>query len=254
MLKAVIFDMDDTLLDWSNRNIDWVEHHTRHTRYVLEYVQTAVAPLDASPEVVCQAMLNITREAWQAARESLLAPHIGNILIATFQQFGLTVEELDADALIDAYRWELHAGVEPFADVPGALSTLCDHNIKIGLVTNAFSPMRVRVQELAAFELDQYFEADAMFSAADVGYLKPHPRIFEVALAALDVQPYEAVFVGDSREADILGAKNAGMRAVLRTRPDSTDVLNSKIKPDGQLHSLYELFVMLDDWYPGWRT
>jgi HAD superfamily hydrolase (TIGR01509 family) len=253
MLKAILFDMDDTLLDWSKQNVGWAEYHARHTRHVLSYVQEHITPLDVSTEAVCNVMLTLTRDAWEVARESLRAPHIGDILVATFQEFGVATDTLDPDALIDAYRWELLTGVEPFSDVAPALERLRRHEIKIGLVTNAFQPMRIRLQELSAFGLDTYFEANAMFSAADVGYLKPHPRIFEVALEALGVQPQEAVFVGDSREADILGAKNVNMRAVLRTRPDSTASLNNKITPDGQLHSLDELFDMLDNWFPGWQ-
>lgn len=255
MLKAVIFDMDDTLLDWSNQDIDWAAFHAQHTSYVLDYVQSTVPNVIDSVDVddVCSVMLNLTRAAWKTARETLRAPHIGAILMDTFQEFGVPADALRLDDLVNAYQWKPQAGVRPFADVPAALQLLRDNNIKIGLITNAFQPMHTRIQELAAFDLDGYFEPDAMFSAADVGFLKPHPKIFAIALEALDVAPDEAVFVGDSREADILGAKNAGMRGVLRIRLDSTAVLRNQITPDGEIYSLEDLFPMLDQWYPGWR-
>ena len=62
----------------------------------------------------------------------------------------------------------------------------------------------------------QYF--DAIISGADVGLAKPHPGIFQSALAAIQVDPHEALFVGDSLKTDIVGAKAAGMRAVLIER------------------------------------
>jgi HAD superfamily hydrolase (TIGR01549 family) len=54
-----------------------------------------------------------------------------------------------------------------------------------------------------------------MIDSASVGYSKPDPRIFQAALARLDAPPSEAVFVGDSLERDMAGARGVGMRHVL---------------------------------------
>jgi putative hydrolase of the HAD superfamily len=53
-------------------------------------------------------------------------------------------------------------------------------------------------------------------TAADVGYRKPHPLLFESALERLGVAPHQAVFVGDSYEDDIVPAAQLGMTAVLK--------------------------------------
>lgn len=253
MLKAIIFDMDDTLLDWSGEDIEWTEFHRVHTRYVLDYVEKHVGPVNGDHESILTTMLDLTRDAWRDARDTLRAPHIGHILVDTFLEFGVSADALDVDAMVDAYQWQPLPGVRPFDDVYDSLSLLREQGLKLGLVTNAFQPMRSRIKELDAFNLVQFFERDAMISAADVGYLKPHARIFEDILTRLDVAANQSVFVGDSREADILGAKNAGMKGVLRTRPDSTAILGNKIKPDGQIMTLYDLPPLLDDWFPGWR-
>ena len=64
------------------------------------------------------------------------------------------------------------------------------------------------------------------------GRIKPHPSIFETALTALEVDPSEAVMVGDSYEDDIEGARAVGIRAILVDRdglhpgePDRIDTL-----------------------------
>jgi FMN phosphatase YigB (HAD superfamily) len=61
--------------------------------------------------------------------------------------------------------------------------------------------------------LAQYF--DVLIDSKLVGFEKPDPRIFQPALAGLGVAPEEALYVGDLYEVDVIGARRAGMAAVL---------------------------------------
>jgi HAD superfamily hydrolase (TIGR01549 family) len=65
---------------------------------------------------------------------------------------------------------------------------------------------------LARFGLTRYFHAVVV--SADIGVLKPAKEIFAAACSRLVADPTECLHVGDSREADILGATAAGMTAV----------------------------------------
>jgi putative hydrolase of the HAD superfamily len=56
---------------------------------------------------------------------------------------------------------------------------------------------------------------DVILDSAGVGVEKPDPRIFEIALERAGVAPPEAVFVGDLYSIDVLGARAAGMSAIL---------------------------------------
>jgi len=77
-----------------------------------------------------------------------------------------------------------------------------------------------------------------------VGIRKPHPRIFQLALDRLGCIAQEAVMVGDTLGADILGAHNAGMPGIWITRradtPDNRDHLDT-IRPDLTVDSLAAL-------------
>ena len=55
-------------------------------------------------------------------------------------------------------------------------------------------------------------------SSAEHGFMKPHPSIFESALARASVEPGDAIMVGDSLKADIEGALAAGLRGILLRR------------------------------------
>ncbi len=61
-------------------------------------------------------------------------------------------------------------------------------------------------------DLSSYFSA-TLFSE-EIGYRKPHPRIFQLALQLAETSPYECIMVGDELEDDMLGAKNLGIKTV----------------------------------------
>jgi putative hydrolase of the HAD superfamily len=91
-----------------------------------------------------------------------------------------------------------------------SLARLRAANLKLGIVSNSDG----RVEEaLEAAGLRQYF--DAVIDSALIGVEKPDPRIFQAALAALDVQPDEALYVGDLYQVDVVGARAAGIEAIL---------------------------------------
>jgi len=100
-----------------------------------------------------------------------------------------------------------------YDDVEPALRTLAEAGLKIGLISNTQRPLD---EFTAHFALDRIFSA--AISSAELGFLKPHPAIFEAALAAVGEPAGAAVMVGDSVRADIEGARQAGMRAVLVRR------------------------------------
>lgn len=252
MLKAILFDLDDTLIDWSGFDEDWVRLERPRLRRAFDYI-CATHALDDF-DAFCVRFREYAAEAWMSARENLVAPHVGRILTATAQHFGAPVE-LDAKALLDAYAldWGALPGVTLFPDVLPLIELLKAHSIKIAIVTNAFQPMVMRDRELHDYELLDHF-TDCRISAADAGVLKPHPDIFRTALDCVGAAPNEAVFIGDNIEADIAGAQAAGMRGVLREIEGRPSAISGLIVPDGVIQSLDELPQLLDKWFEGWRA
>ncbi len=266
-LQAVLFDLDDTLIDWSGVRHSWRDIETPGLRRVCDYVGgSADASLDFSAFLHCY--LTRTRQAWSDSRSTQVAPHMPQILLDVLAEQGIARDQLDKDAIIAVYGWDAVAGTVVFPDVPPALEALRAQGIKLGIVTNASQPMAMRDAELRSHGLLQYFP-DCRFAAADVGYLKPNRRIFEAALARLGSSPEQTVFVGDSPTADIEGALAVGMRAVQRLtgrgnfdaaagrsstrwaagRAYKRDLLDMR----RSLTSLAELPAILQAWYPGWR-
>jgi HAD superfamily hydrolase (TIGR01549 family) len=257
MLKAVLFDLDDTLIDWGHFNDNWERIETGHLRRLFTHMQSAHGFQEAQFEPFARAYFRRVRAAWSNARGGgLVAPRLTEILIEAAQAdtaHGLRYEAVDQDAWLDAYAWETPAHCNVFPDVPPALQTLRAHGIRTGIITNAFQPMRLRDIELESHGLMPYFP-ECRFSAADLGHLKPHPSVFHAALECLGTTPQETVFVGDNPIADIAGAQGVGMKGVLRIKHPHQAPISGLVVPDGAVNTLTDLLTLLDRWYEGWRT
>jgi putative hydrolase of the HAD superfamily len=85
---------------------------------------------------------------------------------------------------------------------------------------------------------------DARISAADIGYLKPHPFIYLAMLETLQVSPERSVFVGDRPINDIAGANEAGLISVLMA-PPHLNRLEESVVPDYTISCLSQLLPIL---------
>ena len=100
-----------------------------------------------------------------------------------------------------------------FDDVAPVLDGLKKRGLVLGMVSNVDSDMS------AVFErLGLGHRLDVIVTSSDAGVSKPDPGIFREALRRAGVQPADAVYVGDQYQVDIVGARAAGMAAVLLDR------------------------------------
>lgn len=109
----------------------------------------------------------------------------------------------------------------PMVQMPGAeacLARLKNAGCKIAVCSNWGWDLRadLRPTGLAGY-------VDAYVTSAQVGFRKPHPRIYQAALDANDARAENALFVGDNVRTDVLGPQNAGMRAILLTSSPAED-------------------------------
>ncbi len=91
-----------------------------------------------------------------------------------------------------------------------ALVRLRAASLRLGVVSNSDGRVAAALEAAGLGEL-----FDVVIDSARLGVEKPDPAIFHAALEALAVAPEDAVYVGDLYEVDVLGARAAGMRAVL---------------------------------------
>ncbi|MCL4274455.1 MAG: HAD family hydrolase [Anaerolineales bacterium] len=145
---------------------------------------------------------------------------------------------LDAMYSVTQSNWQLEA------DAVETLKTLKSNQYRLGIFSNAGDDKDVQ-QLIENFGIRDHF--DFVLTSAACFYRKPHERAFEISLAQWNITPQEAAMVGDSLEADIIGAKQVGMTAIWITRrAQFTREDMQRIKPDFSLRKLSELSPTLD--------
>lgn len=215
-INAVLFDFDDTLVDWSQQANNNGEIYRRHVNNVYDYLrETAVALPDR--DAFFQGYRNAIIHAWQEAKKTWAGVNFVAIWQQTLATFDLHMTPQQLDTLLQVFAWQPVPGVVLYPDTIETLATLRARGYKLGLVTNSMMPMWMRDIELAAYHLLDYFDARA--TSGDVGYMKPHPAIYQHVLQQLGVPPQQAVFVGDRPENDIAGANELGFVTVLMSPP-----------------------------------
>lgn len=212
-LRAVLFDLDDTLLDWSGAEHSLESLLRPHLEQLFDHLEQVGIAKDEDFLFFIHAFYDYSHQAWSDARQrDQEMPHFIELLRGAMRWGGLDPTRVDMDAALAAFGWRCPSFVKPFEDTQETLEGLKARGLKLGIITNSFLTAQMRRAELAAHGLEDYFEV--ILTCSDVGRPKPHPSIFWRGLEALGVEAHEAVFVGDSLKADIRGAKAAQLTSV----------------------------------------
>ncbi|MEM3577311.1 MAG: HAD-IA family hydrolase [Candidatus Bathyarchaeia archaeon] len=112
---------------------------------------------------------------------------------------------------------------------------------KLGLVSN-FTYAPVIYAGLRKLDINKFF--NAVLVSEEVGWRKPHAKIFEEALKRLGVKAQEAIYVGDSPQEDIKGAKEIGLKTIFVPSQfySLQDLKDSQIKPEIIVKNICELY------------
>lgn len=133
-------------------------------------------------------------------------------------------------------------------DAVSTLKILQGKGFHLGLISNAADANDVQVL-LEKTQLLPFFEV--IMVSADFGLRKPHSKIFKAALKHWHADASRAVMVGDTLEADILGARKVGMASVWITRrvQDKSERLSEvNYRPDAEIETLSQLIPLLKNW------
>jgi FMN phosphatase YigB (HAD superfamily) len=248
MIKAVLFDLGDTLWHFPN-----MPPHIEVKQETVRRVSDVLRGWGIEPEgplffLGRDIRIAVEEETERAYQTDLVSPDYPGLCREVAARLGLTVNARQTEEVWDA--WNLGGQFFGRTLFPGALDTLRwlqERGFKVGAVTDrAYGGPRF-MGELEEYGLEPYFQVVTISS--NVGYLKPHPKIFQHALDALAVEAEETMMVGDSLRCDVAGAKGLGMIAVWKRPPldeptevgaDKVDV-EGEIAPDYIIDNLWEL-------------
>ena len=190
MIKAVIFDLDGTLLD-RDQSLklfirDQYKRYINKFKHILEeqYV-TRFIELDNKGYV------------WKdKVYEQLL------------REYGIS--SLTWEQLLEDYINNFQHHCTPFPHMENVLQELKNRGLLLGMITNGFTEFQLL--NIHALGIEKYM--DTILVSEQEGMKKPQAEIFLRALERLGVKPEESIYIGDHPENDVTGARNVGMHAI----------------------------------------
>lgn len=200
-VRAVLFDLDDTLFD---------HHHC--SRSALEAVRASQACFSR------MTFEELEREHRRFLEELHADVMVGRLPIddarrerfrRLFAAAGHEADPAQVDATASAYR-DAYIAARRAIDGVLPLLPLVRTRARVGVVSNNL--LEEQQQKLRDCGLEPF--VDALVVSEELGISKPDPEIFRVALERLECTPADAVMIGDSWFADVAGAQAAGIRAI----------------------------------------
>ena len=217
MIKAVIFDLDNTLMD---------------------FMSTKKASCDAAIDAMIKAGLKAPKQkAWK-------------ILFSLYREKGIEYQTIFKPFLekimgkvdykimaagIVAYRKMKSATLMTYPDVKKVLRNL-KKRYKLAILSDA--PVLQAWTRLIEMGLENFF--DVVVTYDDTKKSKPHPKPFITTLKKLGIKPEEAVMIGDSLLRDVKGAERLGIKTIFASY-GNTGVKKAGIKPDAEIKNITEV-------------
>jgi putative hydrolase of the HAD superfamily len=224
MIKGVVFDLDNTLLDFMKMK-----------------------------EFAVKAAIKGMIEAGLKVNEDKSYIEINSI----YEEFGWenqkvfdvflekTIGHVDNKFLaagIVAYRRAREANLMAYPNVNKTLLALSKLGIKLGVVSDA--PSREAWMRIYYLNLYHYF--DVVITYDDSGERKPSPKPFQLALDGMGLRPEETIMIGDWPERDVVGAQQIGMKTAFARYGDTFGTVNSGA--DWDLNDIYQLVGIINEY------
>jgi YjjG family noncanonical pyrimidine nucleotidase len=227
LYKAILFDLDNTLLDYTFSEQDAMRRAVEHHRlpdtagFEWETFRTIFAPINWT--------------YWIERVERNL--HIGQVLDYSFRD---TLERMGHDhtlskVLADTY-WHMFCSTCHLMDGAVDLLGKLHGRYRMGIISNGIG--EAQRSRLKTGGLEHFF--DHLFISDEVGFWKPRREIFDTAVLTLSVDHTEVLFVGDSLQDDYHGAAGAGIDFCYYN-PSGIQLEQSIVPPKYSIRALAEL-------------
>lgn len=226
-IRFIYFDLDDTLLD----------HKAAEEASLLYCHRQLPMFQEVDIDQLVTAYRKLNKQLWheyglgEIDRQTLSTRRFEG----TLENLGMRDPDPEAfgQVYISVYR-------KYWSWVPGAKLTWekVRSQWPVGIITNGFADLQKEKFKRFGFDLS----ADALVISEEVGFMKPHPAIFEHSAQLAGVSPEQILYVGDSPGSDMVGAAGAGYKTAwfVRDHYEEADQVPADF--------VFEDFKIFDDW------
>ena len=223
MIKAVIFDLDDTLISEK------------------EYVRSGFR----------QVAINISDEYKLDMNEiyklllDTCEEDSKNVFNRVFDKLNISYEIDDIKKLVEIYRGH-KPEIKLYDDAKYILDTLYKKGIKLGMITDGYKITQRK--KLEALNIDNYFEYIVVTDELGKEYWKPHERSYKLMSKKLNVDLSEMVYIGDNEAKDFVTANLLGVKTIRIERINGIykeNLLSNRYKAKYKLDCLEDLLYFL---------
>ncbi len=217
MIKAIIFDLDNTLVD---------------------FMLLKRAAVDAAIYAMIDAGLNVSYEKAKEMINSIYDAEgieYQQVFDRMLKEILGKVDYKVMSAGIVSYRKAREAALKPYPLVLPTLIELMKMGLKLAVVSDA--PSKEAWLRLSYINFQHFF--DVVITYDETRERKPSPVPFNMALKELDLRADECLMIGDWAERDMVGAKSVGMKTVFARYGDTFNTVNPE--SDYDINSVSEI-------------
>ena len=224
-MKAVIFDLDDTLI--------------LERDFVFSGYRAVAKYLEAGRGLSAERIYGILKEEFESSAQ--------NVFNRMYDRLGIGYGEEDIKSLVRVYR-EHEPDISLCGDVLPALEELGGSGCRLGVLTDGY--LVTQKNKAKALELDKYFEAIVYTDELGREYWKPSIRGFELLSDKLGIPLSSFVYVGDNPKKDFEIMKNSPIKTVRIVREGgvySEAPYGGECRENKRIGSLKELKGILEE-------
>jgi putative hydrolase of the HAD superfamily len=232
-MDTIIFDVDDTLYD---------QLQPFKVAFEKQFKYVTGVPIDKL-YIASRKYSDSLFDQSEAGTISLLELQTHRIMAAC-QDFGIEIAYQEAIDFQETYLGE-QKKITLFPEIELLFNALHKRNKQLAILTNG--PEQHQSMKIHQLGLTRWVPKENLFISGAIGYAKPAPQTFEIVEKRLNLKKDTTVYIGDSFDNDVVGAKQAGWHAIWMNHRQK-DTPRSVFQPDKILQTPKELLDLVDDY------